>query len=307
MKRTPTAQPIALVADGDRHSIARLKECLGALKYYVLPVFSAQILYAALLERPRALVIARSSLPGLDAQRLCQQARVTTPNAHVILLLDDRNPHEIAAAFDAGADDVIGEPIVDAELRARLQLAVRILTLEEYRARVSDEGALFAEIAARASVHSRRYLEVQLGHELERSRRFSHPLALILAQVRTASLGERLVRLYGELFCQQLRTGLDWVARYGERTYAVVLPETGLSGALKVASRLQKALSEYDFGAIPRPGSVRASIGVSAFDQVSTMDLPSTQRLMSAAEGYLRDATRDGTSQIAGGPAIQPH
>jgi PleD family two-component response regulator len=258
----PKAQPIAIVADADRHSIARVKECLGALKYYVLPVFSAQALLAAVVERPRSLLIARSSLPGLDAQRLCQQARVSTRNTHVILLLDDRSPAAIAAAFVAGADDVISEPIVDAELRARLQLAVRISALEEYRTRMSGEGTLLAEIASRASVHSRRYLEVQLGHELDRARRFSHPLALILAHVRTTSLDERLVRLYAEIFCQQLRTSVDWVARFAERTYAIVLPETGLSGALKVANRLQKAVSEYDFGAARsirfRPWTCRA-------------------------------------------------
>jgi hypothetical protein len=37
------------------------------------------------------------------------------------------------------------------------------------------------------------------------------------------------------------------------------------------------------------------------------MDLPSTQKLMSAAERYLHDAIRDGTGEIAGGPPIHPH
>lgn len=119
-----------------------------------------------------------ASFPALDSARLCRDVRAAARSAYVIFQLDDHNEEAMELAFEAGADDVLSMPITEATLRARLNLATRVLDLEEYRNRMHGEGALLAEIAQNTSLHSRRYLEVELGKELDRAFRFAHPVGV---------------------------------------------------------------------------------------------------------------------------------
>ena len=297
-----------IVSDPDSRTATELGEQLGPLGFNVLEVPRLDDVSAAIGNQGRALILA--ALPDDsqgDAAKWCREWREGRKQCYVAYLLGRYRRTDVAAAFEAGADDVLVKPIVAVELRTRLERVVRTRALEEYRERLTGEEILFSEITARSPLHSRRYLQAQLGNEVDRARRFSHALAVMLVEVIGTRSDERLLRPLGVFLNNFVRAHVDWVARYTERTFALVLPETTLLGAMGAAHRLRRALTEATLASAGLPVKLKFSFGVSGLDQVSTMDLPDTKVLMDSAEAFLFQAVRSGTNQIIGGHPQTAH
>jgi DNA-binding response OmpR family regulator len=85
-------------------------------------------------------------MPGLDGVEVCRRVRAgesPTP-PYVILLTAKTRREDIVEGLSAGADDFVRKPFDRAELRARIQVGVRVLALQHKLAeRVRDlEAAL---------------------------------------------------------------------------------------------------------------------------------------------------------------------
>jgi len=78
------------------------------------------------------LVILDWMMPGMDGVEICQRLRATraAKPVYIILLTAKGRKEDIIAGLEAGADDYIIKPFDREELRARLQVGVRILKLQ---------------------------------------------------------------------------------------------------------------------------------------------------------------------------------
>jgi DNA-binding response OmpR family regulator len=72
-------------------------------------------------------------MPEIDGPSLCSRVRAERPTANVYLMLltSLESRSDIVAGLNAGADDYIVKPFDPEELRARVNVGVRILTLQE--------------------------------------------------------------------------------------------------------------------------------------------------------------------------------
>ena len=72
-------------------------------------------------------------MPKLDGPEVCRLVRKELPvaNMYLILLTSLESRRDIVAGLDAGADDYVVKPFDPEELRARVQVGVRVLTLQE--------------------------------------------------------------------------------------------------------------------------------------------------------------------------------
>lgn len=78
------------------------------------------------------LVILDWMMPGLDGLELCRRVRQTPtlPSIYMILLTSRGKREDIIEGLYAGADDYITKPFDVHELRARVQVGVRVLQLQ---------------------------------------------------------------------------------------------------------------------------------------------------------------------------------
>jgi sigma-B regulation protein RsbU (phosphoserine phosphatase) len=84
-------------------------------------------------EPPPSLAIVDWEMPGLNGPELCRRLRADGTRAHLYLLLltARSSPTDIVAGLEAGADDYLVKPVNLSELRARLHVGVRVVTLQE--------------------------------------------------------------------------------------------------------------------------------------------------------------------------------
>lgn len=124
----------ALVADDDRVAAAIVKKSLISWGFEVVVAHDGLSAWQCVLADPApSVVVVDWEMPGLDGPELCRRIRETPQRAHLyVLLLTARSSAEdVVTGLDAGADDYVIKPVDPNELRARLQVGVRIVTLQE--------------------------------------------------------------------------------------------------------------------------------------------------------------------------------
>jgi diguanylate cyclase (GGDEF)-like protein len=104
-------------------------------------------------------------------------------------------------------------------------------------------------------VHNRRYFEILLQKEVERSRRYDRPLAIIMIDIDHFKeyndtfghpAGDEALRRVAEGILENARRDLDVVTRYGGEEFAVILPETDTDGACIVAEAVRDFIGSDD-------------------------------------------------------------
>lgn len=182
--------------------------------------------------------------------------------------------------------------------------AARHLSLALVRLRALRRTYRYGGIDPTRWMFDREWFQARLEEETARSRRYGHPLALLLFSFRNLEeLAEKAGRQQGEVFLRRLAAVIrgeirtpDVLAAFGDAGIAVLLPETSRSAAVAIRQRivgrvLQLRPSGPDM-ADWRPDFL---VGLAAYPE----DGDSAGALTAAAESGLSPAGREELEQPA--------
>jgi diguanylate cyclase (GGDEF)-like protein len=121
---------------------------------------------------------------------------------------------------------------------------------------------------------NRRHFEAALSDEFRRARRSGSSLALLMLDVDYFKqyndvyghpAGDECLRMISTALREGQHRAGDLTARYGGEEFAVLLPDVGLAGALRVAENLRLAVQDLNIPQAVNPaGVVTVSVGVEA-------------------------------------------
>jgi len=124
----------ALVADDDRGTVAIVASTLKRVGIEVSVAYDGAEAWQRLAGKPAlSLAILDWMMPNVDGLELCRRLRQDETRAHVyVILLTSRDGRaDLVAGLDGGADDYLVKPFDLEELRARVQVGIRMATLQE--------------------------------------------------------------------------------------------------------------------------------------------------------------------------------
>jgi diguanylate cyclase (GGDEF)-like protein len=299
-----------LLVDDDELVRERLALLLQKAGYLVTLVQSGDEALQMLDIQPYSVLITDWEMPNMDGLALIRNIRQRRGEGYIyILLLTVRDgKRDVVTGLQAGADDYILKGAPPEELLARLETARRITILEHSLRTAYQENRRLASVDALTGVHNRRYLMKNLPRELQRCRRYNHPIAVLGFDLDHFKLvndrfghdaGDEVLRE----FCVRTQAYLresDWLARSGGEEFIAVLPETDLAGAEAVAERIRGALASQPIRTSSGPVESSVSIGVAAIEATQAAGHLDHSALLRAADECLYRSKEGGRNRITG-------
>lgn len=122
-----------LVVDDDPTTLLSVSSALGRLGYEVETAADGLAAWNKLLEVEIPVVVTDLEMPVEDGLTLCRRIRLAAFShyTYIVLLTHRSDRKNLLEALSAGADDFVGKPLDLDQIRARLIVAQRIVTLEQ--------------------------------------------------------------------------------------------------------------------------------------------------------------------------------
>lgn len=265
------------------------------------------------------LVLLDIIMPGMDgfevARRLRQleQSGEWTP----ILFLTARSKEEdLKHGIEVGGDDYLLKPVSDIVLEAKVRAMQRIaqmryslLVLTRKLDEANRELTRLSGVDGLTGIPNRRRFDETLAREWKRAARSGGLVSILAVDVDFFKqfndgyghqVGDECLKTVAHTLAANLQRPTDLVARYGGEEFFVVLPETGLEGAVSVAEKLRRAVEAL--GITHRHSAVAPwvtiSIGAACRSARPGM-ADGIPDLLAAADDALYSAKRLGRNRVA--------
>ena len=151
------------------------------------------------------------------------------------------------------------------------------------------------------NLHNRRYLAQHLAQEVERAKRYSRPLSLMLCDIDnfkqvndtfSHAVGDEVLKVIAEVLKSRTRLS-DLKARFGGEELVAVFPETSLADAASLCDAVRRAAENYDWAGLHPDLCVTLSLGVA---QLQPDDTPDS--LLRSADDRMYEAKGAGKNRV---------
>jgi diguanylate cyclase (GGDEF)-like protein len=230
---------------------------------------------------------ARDAFTSNEIQRKTEGGRRVLA---VPLLSGDR----VLAVLEAVREGAAARPFAPGEAALLSALALPLSAALANSVRIAEAEKL-SQTDDLTKLHNARFLRQYLIAEVKRARRYGSTVTALFFDLDDfKEINDRYGHLVGSHVLMEMATVIltgvrdtDVVARYGGDEFVVILPETGLEMAVRVAERMREKIAEQVFtGGRNLRLRLTASFGISSFPEHSQ----SPQQLIADADAAMYEA-----------------
>jgi two-component system cell cycle response regulator len=226
---------------------------------------------------PVDLIIVNAAAKGFDGLRFAAQVRSdeATRTLPILAIVDFDERARLVKALEIGVNDVLPRPIDPQELAARVKTQIRRKRYTDYLRDNLDQSLELAVTDQLTGLHNRRYMESQLDALVRRAvLGGSAPVALLVIDIDHFKkindsfghgVGDEVLREFAVRLASNVRA-IDLPVRFGGEEFVVVMPETEIADAHRIAERIRLHVAGSPFRVLDGEEllTVTISIGVAA-------------------------------------------
>lgn len=300
----PAQDPLGILVVEDEQDIREMVALMvQGMGHTVYTAVNGREALAQINQTPVDIVLLDLMMPEMDGFEFCQALRAddSLPDLHIIITSAKEALEDKVKGLELGAADYLTKPFSLTELRARIRVGERITRSQKD---LKEQKVLLERLAREdklTGLYNRRHFEERAVEECNRAQRYDRPLSLLLCdldhfkQVNDQyghGVGDTVLQQVGETIHQCCRTS-DLTARFGGEEFTVMLTETGLEEAQRVAERLCAAIRVLTFTQPSGQFHVTMSIGVAEVGPTQTLE-----ELLKEADEALYAAKRTGRNRV---------
>ena len=255
---------------------------------------------------PVDLLIINACSRAFDGLRLAANVRSDEQSRHVPILAvvdaDDRS--RVVKALDLGINDVLPRPVDPQELAARVRTQIKRKRYTDFLRSNLDHSLELAVTDQLTGLHNRRYMFGQLKALVDRANKGGAPVSALLIDLDHFKavndgfghdVGDEVLREFAVRLATNVRA-IDLPCRYGGEEFAVIMPETKLEDALRIAERIRRHVAGAPFRVSGGKESLSATISIGVATTGGEGDTPDT--LLKRADAALYEAKAQGRNRV---------
>ncbi|MDR2531270.1 MAG: diguanylate cyclase [Oscillospiraceae bacterium] len=288
-----------LVVDDQNSNIMALTQILNP-DYKVYAAKNGLNAIAAAEKHLPDIILLDIMMPEMDGYAVITALKNSekTKNIPVIFITGLSKPDDEEKGLTLGAADYVTKPFSPSIVKLRIQNQIKMLD----QLRIIERLSMLDQLT---EIPNRRSFDNQLHLEWRKAAREQQPVSVLFLDVdKFKNYNDSFGHQQGDVALQTIAATLthtlkragDFAARWGGEEFAVLLPNTSLSGSLEIAEQIRKCVQATE---IPCPDKAAAyvtvSIGVNTqeYGQDGTME-----EFISGADKGLYQAKEDGRNRV---------
>lgn len=232
---------------------------------------------------------------------------------YIFLGVDQENQERIVLILENVTDQMMVRQNLLQSANENSLLMLSMTQRNEYIESLNKDLQQMVLMDSLTNLANRRHFDQHLEIEWRRMSREQKPIALILCDVDFFKLyndtyghvaGDKCLQQVATIITENVKRPGDLAARYGGEEFAIILPNTGISGARQLAEKIRqevftKNMEEVSSLISYSPGSIqRVSLSVGVITVVPHQNI-SIEWLISQADKALYKAKQAGRNHVA--------
>ena len=252
-----------------------------------------------------ALVITDWTMPDIGGLELCKKIRQDFQQhfAHIILLTSNTDKEQVVEGLAGGADDYLTKPFHQGELRARVNVGLRVVELHrqvQAKNRQLEEMALTDPLTGLAN---RRAIDIWITRQLSAAARHDFPIWVAICDLDHFKkvndtygheAGDMVLKTFAQILKSNTRQS-NICGRHGGEEFLNIITHVERDNSVIAFERIRKQMENQKFTFNNQTFSVTTSMGIAGFRGTRP---PAFADLLAQADQALYSAKHKGRNRI---------